>query len=202
MTVSNQTTTDGETDNFWLECNEGTKVRVFDTYDWEFKPEFDPHNKGPKVPPPIVKLVGGNDTGGATLNQPKAGWDSPALESIFLIRNQLPSDLPNTTFPTNLPSGSTSGETQNTTKPNKGAIIGGVIGGIFVISLAVGVLIFFLKKSNQKEPRAELQHTNLKAELQGTPLRVELQGSYNNTPHELHAYVPPEVAASAPSRTA
>lgn len=192
VTVSNQTTTDGKTDNFWLECNKGTKVQVFDTYDWEFKPEFDPLNKGPKVPPTIVKLIGGNDTGGATLNQPEAGWDIPALGSIFLTRNQIPLDLSNTTFHTSFPSGSTLGEAQNTAEPNKGAIIGGVTGGICVIALTMGVLIFLKKRQRSSpEPRAELQHTDLKVELQGN--------HYNNTPHELHAYEPPEIA-SAPSR--
>ena len=70
VTVANQTTPEGDIDTFWLECNTGTKVHVFDTFDWEFKSEFDPSNKGSKDPPSIVKLVGGNSTGGATVSHP------------------------------------------------------------------------------------------------------------------------------------
>ena len=210
VTVSNQTTTEGTIDKYWLECNKGTQVHVFDTYDWEFKPEFDPDNKGSQVPPPIVKLVGGNSTGGATLQKPKAGWDTPALGPIFLTRNELLPDLPTTspglnfTSPTNLPSVSTSGGAKNTPKSNKGAIIGGVIGGICVVAFAVGALIFFLKKrqkSNQVESRVELQGADLSAELQGIS-SYHHPGPYNhhpgpyNTPHELHAQVPHEMSAA------
>ena len=116
VTVSNMTTTEGTIDTFWWECNKGTKVHVFDTYDWEFKPEFDPDNKGSGVPPLIVKLVGGSNIGGATLNQPKAGWDTIALGPLFSTRNQLPPDL-KITHPTSLGS-------ENS---KKGPIIGGSI---------------------------------------------------------------------------
>ena len=181
------TTTQGTIDKFWFKCNKGTKVRVFDTYDWEFKPEFNPDNKGSKVPPPIVDLVGGSDTGGATLKQPAAGWDNPALGSIFSTRNQLP--LPDSSSPpsaTSLPTGRISDETQ---KSNKGPIIGGVVGGVCIIALVAGVLIFFRRKgqkSSQAQPGKELQ---------GGDLRVELQGNYG--PHELHAYELPEMSAVA-----
>ena len=169
VTVANQTTPDGKIERFWLECNRGTKIHVFDTFDWEFKSEFDPNNKGSKVPPAIVKLVGGNSTGGATVTQPKAGWDNPSLGSIFAIRNEPPTDVP--TAP---------GTGQNTAQSKKGAIIGGVIGGFCVVALVVSVLIFFRKKRGESSPgesrAAELQEAVHRVELQEIVHRVELQG--------------------------
>ena len=208
MTDLNKTATDVA---FWTECNKGTKVHVFDTYDWEFKPEFDPDNKGPKVPPSIVELVGGNDTGGATLNQPKAGWENSDLGDIFSTRNQLLQDPPSQSpSPPNAPGGSTS---------NKGAILGGVIGGICVLAVSILIIMFFwkCKKSGQADfqaelegppsraelrgahLRVELQGAELRAELQGAELRAELQGNYNhlgpyNTPH---AHEPQDMTGAA-----
>ena len=195
VTVSNQTTTTGTIDKNWLECNKGTKVHVFDTYDWEFKPEFDPDNKGSKVPAAIVKLVGGSATGGATLHQPKAGWDSPALGPIFLTRNELLPDLPITTTGLN----STSSAAPDTAKSNNSVIIGGVAGGFCALALAVGTFIFFWKKrqvsgkSSQGESIAEFT-----AELHAADFRAELpwkdhQPDHYNTPHELDAYEPQEM---------
>ena len=200
VTVSNMTTSDGKIENYWLECNKGTKIHVFDTYDWEFKSEFNPDNKGSKVPPPIVKLIGGNDTGGATLNlKPTSGWGTPALGAIFSRRNQLLPDLQILPFTTNFPS-EPSSEAQNTEKSNKGAIIGGaiggVIGGICVVALVISALMFLRKrrKSRQDKSRAELQGGNLAAELQAANLRLELQENHKNTPHELPSPLPQEVS--------
>ena len=183
------TTDQGGSDNHWLKSNEGTKVHVFDTYDWEFKSEFDPDNKGSRVPLPIVGLVGGNNTGGATLNQPKAGWDDPALGPIFLKRNKLLPDTSsslNITFPTNIPSGETAGETQNTEKLNKVAIIAGVVGAICVITLTFGALIFFRKKQQISESTPELPGHNPIIEIPGHNSITELP-SDNSVPHELYA---------------
>ena len=188
VTVSNMTTDQGKSDNHWLKCNEGTKVHVFDTYDWEFKSEFDPDNKESKVPLPIVGLVGGNNTGGATLKQPKAGWDDPALGPIFLKRNELLPDTSssfNITFPTNLPSGETTGETHNTAKINKVAIIGGVVGAISVVTLICGALLFVWKKQQTSESTPELPGHNSITEIPGHNPITELP-SDNPIPHELH----------------
>ena len=151
VTVSNMTTDQGKSDNHWLKWNEGTKVHVFDTYDWKFKSEFDPDNKGSKVPLPIIELVGGNNTGGATLNQPKAGWDDPALGPIFSIGNEL---LPDTSLNITLPT-SDAGETQNTEKLNKVAIIGSVVGAIWGVTLILGALKFVRKKQQTSKPTPE-----------------------------------------------
>ena len=183
MTVSNMTIPSGSIDNWWLECNQDTKIRVFDTYDWEFKSEFDPNNKGSKVPPAIVKLIGGSDTGGATLHKPAAGWDNPALGPIFQIRNQLPpSDL-------STPTSGLNSETKKPAKPNKGAIIGGVIGGICLVAFIVGVLIFFCRKKPQKHSQAQTG-----VELHGADFIAEMHA--NNSSHELYAYEPLEIGVT------
>ena len=176
----NVTTAANATYNHWLECNRGTAVHVFDTYDWEFKSEFDPDNKGSKVPPTISNLVGGNDTGGATNKQPEVGWDDMALGDIFSIRNQLPPEE----FP-NPP----------THQLNKKAIIGGTIGGVCAVVLTVGILIFLTKRCQEPESdkteldgtsheRCELYHTGAE--------RVEVDGT-SHQHFELHAYEPPEI---------
>ena len=192
MTVSNMTTSSGKIDYWWVKCNQGTKIQVFDTYDWEFKSEFDPDNKGSKVPPPIVELIGGNETGSAPVHQPLSGWDDPALGPIFLKSNQPPPSNLSTPTPGQ---NSTSSETQKTAKSNKGAIIGGVIGGICLVALVVGVLIFFWKKHQKSSPvqsRAELQEADPKAEMQVNYNRPKL--------HELHAYEPPEMSITETGR--
>ena len=190
------TTSDGKIDNYWLECNKGTKIQVFDTYDWEFKPEFDPDNKGARVPSPIVKLVGGNSTGGATLKAPKAGWGDQALGPIFAKLNELPppdvSPTPgsntNTTVPTNASSETQKPDEDKTN--NTGAIIGGAVGGVCGL-LLVGLALFCWKRSRQSQAQSS-------AELQGEDMRAELHGNtypgQYNTPHELHAYEPQELS--------
>ena len=176
--------------NYLSVCNRGTAVHVFDTYDWEFKSEFDPDNKGSKVPPVVFYEVGGDETGGAINKQPEAGWDDKALEDIFSIRNQLPLEDPNISSPTTTPS-----PLAQTHKSNKNVIIGGTIGGICAVVLIVGILIFFIKGYRKPDSdKVELDGTgHSRYELYPTGLeRVELQGaSYRR--YELHAYEPPEL---------
>lgn len=176
--------------SYWSTCNQGTTIHVFDTYSWEFKPEFDPDNKGPKVPPTIVDLIGGNNSGAAREHKPKKGWDDMALGDIFSIRNQplpeespkpdpIPDPIPDPTPPTS----------------NKKAIIGGIIAGVCVVVLSTGTLIFLIKRCRKP--------SQLESELHGTSHRcyeLPQTGSegveLHETSHrhfELHAYEPPEI---------
>lgn len=169
-------------DNWWMQCNKGTAIHVFDTHDWEFKPEFDPDNKEPKVPPTIFNLIGGSETGGATLKQPNAGWDDAALGTIFSIRNELP---PEETQP---PEGSQPlpSNPKQVTKSNKNVIIGGAVGGVCVVALAVGILIFSVKRC--RKPSHD----------QPEPHNVELHGTSRNYygSYELPAnYEPKEIGS-------
>lgn len=135
----------------------GTAVHVFDTYDWTFKAEFDPDNKGSKVPSAIVDLIGGDEKGNAKLQQPKAGWDNKGLGSIFQVRNQL---LPTDTNSNGTQSNSTHHETgsndrQNPnngttdeSKSNTAAIAGGVVGGLAGLGLVLGLLFWWRKRQS------------------------------------------------------
>jgi len=80
------------TEGVFSNRNMGTAVHIFDTYDRTFKVEFDSDNKGSKVSPAIVDLIGGDEKGNATLQQPKSGWDTKELGRVFQIRNQLPAN--------------------------------------------------------------------------------------------------------------
>lgn len=182
--MPNVTTAATAGDNFWTECNLGTAIHVFDTYDWEFKPEFDPDNKGSKVPSTISYLVGGDDTGGATLSQPTAGWDYEALSTIFSIRNQLPPS----------PNLNITGSPRETTS-NKSAIIGGAVGGVCAVVLIVCILIFFAKRWKASQP-AELGAIRSRSELEGISSRTELPETTNRA-YELYAYEPPEMGGDA-----
>ena len=188
----NVSTSAAVNNSFFLKCNMGTAVHVFDTYDWTFKAEFDPDNKGSKVPPAIVDLIGGDEKGNAKLQQPKDGWDTKELGPIFQIRNQLPADVdgsPNsvnkTTSSTDSPpyqedqqkkDGSESGS-------NDGAIAGGTVGGFVGLSLLLGLLFWWRKrKSAEKTALPELSANGAPQELQSYKM-----------PQELQAYEPPEM---------
>ena len=194
---ANVTTAATTDNNFWIECNNFTSVHVFDTYDWVFKPEFDPDTKGSKVSPTIVNLIGGNDTGGATLKQPEAGWDDKALDIIFSIRNELPHQeklqfpLPNP-ITTSQPQSTPWDKTKQTTMSKKNAIIGGAVGGVCVLALTAGILIFYIKRyrkpRQQKPEKPELDGEDDRVELDGVKHIPELHGTSNSSrSYELHA---------------
>ena len=195
------TTAANSSDYHWSECNRGTAVHIFDTYDWEFKSEFDPDYKGSKVPPEVFYKIGGNETGGAERQQPRSGWDDKALGDIFSVRNQLPPDDPNTTSPTPPPNDpnttlpTTPLSWDKTHRSNKNAIIGGTVGGVCVVVLIVGILIFLIKGCRKPESdRAELHGTgHRRHELhQIGSERVELHETSHSC-FELYAYEPPEL---------
>ena len=191
---ANVTTAATADNNLWIECNNFSSVHVFDTYDWVFKTEFDPDNKGSRVSPTIVNLIGGSDTGGATLKQPEAGWDDKALDTIFSIRNE-PLHQEKLQFP--LPNLIITSQPQatpwdKTTKSKKNAIIGGAVGGVCVLALTAGILIFYIKRygkpGQQKPQKTELDGENDRMELDGVKHIPELHGTSNSSrSYELHA---------------
>ena len=195
----NVTTAATGDDKWWIECNKDTAVHVFDTYDWEFKSEFDPDNKGPKVPTTIFNLVGGDDTGGATLKKPEAGWNYEALDAIFSTRNELPPEekLP---FPPASPSITTNPQM---TKSNKNAVIGGAVGGACMAAFIVSILVFCIKRkrnpSLSESKEAELHGTGFTGELSGTNFIRELnETNYNyHRPYELPSHGPEEIRGEA-----
>jgi len=152
---------------FFSYCNMGTAVHIFDTYDWIFKAEFDPDNKGSKVSPAIVDLIGGDEKGNAKLQQPTYGWDTKELGRVFQIRNQLPATGPNV-----------DGGDMDESKSRSGVIAGGIVGGFVGLGFLLGLLLWWRK-------------------CQGVEQRAlpELGASGYNArpPQELPAYEPPEM---------
>ena len=202
-------TSSGVNDNF-LRCNMNTAVHVFDTYDWTFKTEFDPDNKGSKVPPMIVKLVGGGAEGNATLREPKDGWGTEKLGQVFQIRNQLPANVDGpansankttSTSTDSLPYQTRYGDQQNTnggdikeSKSNSGAIAGGIVGGFVGLGL-LGLLFWWRRRQGAEQTALpELGphgYNEASQELQayGPPQELQTYGP----PQELQAYEPPEM---------
>jgi len=178
---------------FFSNCNMGTAVHVFDTYDWTFKAEFDPDNKGSKVSPAIVDLIGGDEKVNATLQQPKAGWDTKELGRVFQIRNQFPANGNSSTNPANKTSTNSpldqpnmDGGDMNESKSSSGAIAGGIVGG-FVGGFLLGLLFWWRKRQGaEKTALPELGASGYNGrppqELQARPPLEELQ-----------AYEPPEM---------
>ena len=188
---------------FFLKCNMNTAVHIFDTYDWIFKAEFDPDNKGPKVPPAIVNLIGGDEKGSATLRQPKAGWDTKELGQVFQIRNQLPATVDGVTNSTNkTTTGYGDQENTNGGDINESAIAGGIVGGSVCLGL-LGLLFWWRRRQDTEqtalpelgpngynEASQELQAYGPPQELQvcGPPQELQVYGP----PQELQAYGPPQ----------
>ena len=202
--------------NWLIQCNINTSVHVFDTYDWTFKAEFDPDNKGSKVPPAIVDLIGGDEKGNATLREPKDGWGTEELGQVFQIQNQLPANVDNSTHSTNKTSTSTDSapsqtryeDQQNTnegdineSKSNSGAIAGGIVGGFVGLGL-LGLLFWWRRRqgaeqtalpelgpngNNETPPHYSARNTPSKP---NTPPQ-ELQA--HGPPQELQAYEPPDM---------
>ncbi|KAF8422747.1 hypothetical protein EV426DRAFT_165093 [Tirmania nivea] len=206
----NVSTSANVNDTWFLECNLGTAVHVFDTYDWTFKDEFDPDNKGSKVPSVIVDLIGGDENGNAKLQQPKAGWDTKVLGSIFQTRNQLPPDdeptiSVNNTTSTNSSThetGSNDGQNANGSgdpKSNTAAITGGVVGGLVGLGLLLGLYFWWRKRqsagavhvSQQALPELGANGYN------GAPPYYDSasRGPYM-PPQELQAYEPQEMGGT------
>jgi len=167
------------------DCNMGTDVHVFDTYDWTFKAEFDPDNKGSKVPPAIVELIGGDEKGNSKIQQPKAGWGTNELGRVFQIRNQLPANGGGSTNSANKTSTNSSldrpnvdGGDMNESKSSRGAIAGGIVGGFVSLGFLLGLLFWWMKRHGVEQ----------------TALPELGASGYNGRrPQELQAYEPPEM---------
>lgn len=214
---NNITTAANENFTWYMTCNTDTPVYVFDTYDWTFKAEFDPENKGSQVPTAIVNLVGGDENGNANIQQPKAGWDDKSLASIFSVRNELlsddgSSDSPSTTQKSTRPTATAPSDVQNDTgtttgakKSNAGAIAGGVVGGLAALALIAGAVFYLRRRQESKHPKAsELGSTGIVEghHSQGAPPYYDSPygtpgQAYLTPPQELQAYEPQEMGTEA-----
>ena len=191
--IRNASLTAGDSPMQWA-CNSGTAIRVFDTEDWVFRGTFDPTLKEAKVPQPVIKLIGGNGDGGATVKSPKGGWASGTqLETIFAKLNQpiIYNNGNTTSKPTStsrLPSPTDTNAPSGKSKP-AGAIAGIAVGCVAGVGLVALIIFCVVRRRKIKKAGGQA------AELQGSyGPRVELGGGVRNTSqHELDGGYEPEV---------
>ena len=178
-------------------CNLGTAIRVFDTEDWVFRDTFDPTLKEAKVPQPIIKLIGGNGDGGATVKSPKGGWASgKQLETIFAKLNQ-PIMYDNGNITSNSTSTSRIPSPTDTNTPSGETLPADTIAGIAVGCVAgivlVALLIYCVVR-RRKDKKGGGQVAELQGPKEFYDPRVELGGGIRDTPqHELDGGYEPEV---------
>ncbi|KAK6504642.1 hypothetical protein TWF481_006581 [Arthrobotrys musiformis] len=94
------------------------------------------------VPKDVSAVIGGNELGGATLNAPPEGFDTPELAELFSTGTSTsPSGEPDASLP--------SPQSQNSSKT--GAIVGGTLGGIVAIAVALAIIFWRRKKPKAAE---------------------------------------------------
>jgi len=167
MNASRNTTT------FTYHCNNGTGIKVFDTLEWKFKPEFDPTLTTLGVPKPVVDLIGGTTSGGATVTAPKGGWQAKSLGTIFERRNEPVMHDDEVISPKPRPPNSVS----------KGAWVGIGVGALIGLICLGGLFYWwrcaFRGGKDEENPRpAELYAQQDPVEAQGYTVRQELSGGY------------------------
>ncbi|KAM5383426.1 hypothetical protein ACJZ2D_002119 [Fusarium nematophilum] len=123
--------------NFWT----GTSQNAGDneTY-WAL---YDPNITSNVVPVDVYNVTGGDKDGGATLEAPKAGFDSgnKPLEDLLGRRPSIPERSPTrkVSFPTESPSATATAAPESGPALSTGAIVGIAIGGAVFLGLVVAV---------------------------------------------------------------
>ncbi|KAK4626972.1 Kelch repeat-containing protein [Fulvia fulva] len=110
------------------------------------------------VPPNLTVAIGGNNTGGATLVTPAAGFSSSDL-GVYLARKATTSTRTATRPLTPATSSATSGP--GGSGSNTGAIAGGVVGGVVGLALIAALLFFCLRR--RKRAKANTTHSSVPA---------------------------------------
>ncbi|ORY10867.1 hypothetical protein BCR34DRAFT_601772 [Clohesyomyces aquaticus] len=135
--------------------------------------KYDPKVARYFVPTPIISVVGGGPTGGATATKP-SNWDNPDL-SVYFTR--VPSFSARAATRT-IPSATGSPTSKPKSHTNVGAIAGGVIGGLVVLIAILSLILFCLhrrKKTNKSKEKANAQQPSPPpAELAATSPIVEM----------------------------
>ena len=122
-------------------------LRLFDltTFDWAEQFELSPSNYSATVPKQIHNVIGGGSSGGATVTVPIAGFDDPALATVF-ARAPISS----------LSTSTTSAGAAGPSHPNIGSIAGEVIGAFLGFLLIIGSLAFFLRRRRKHTKKFDL----------------------------------------------
>lgn len=103
--------------------------------------EYDPNVSTYFVPTPVLSVVGGGPTGGATASKP-ASWDNNDLAVYFA---RIPSFTSVRAATRTIPTATlTPSATGSPSKINVKAIAGGVVGGLVVLIAVLGLILFCL----------------------------------------------------------
>ncbi|KAF2437289.1 hypothetical protein P171DRAFT_437884 [Karstenula rhodostoma CBS 690.94] len=128
------------------------------------------------VPSPVISVIGGGPTGGATMTKP-SNWDNGDL-SIYFGRQATFSARSATRV---VPSGTANpSETGKSKKTNVGAIAGGVVGGLAGLILMLVLVLFCLHRRKKT-----LKTKGKNSQGPSPPLPVELAAT--SPVHEMHS---------------
>lgn len=133
-------------------------IRVLDlsTFKWKSNWVGDPEPY--TVPDAVTRIIGGSGQGGATMKQPKGGFDDSALNTIF-ARVAPRYTPPSVSAASGNPASNPDGNGDGPSKTNTGAIAGGVVGGVAALAI-IATLVFFLRRRKRREnPRPETPPT-------------------------------------------
>lgn len=149
------------------------------------------------VPTPIVSVIGGGPTGGASMTKPSA-WNNAQLGVFFTRQASFSARSATRVIPTGTgtPSDNKSGKT------NVGAIAGGVVGGLAALIIILGLILLCLHRRKKalkanpsgrnktpSPPPAELAATTPAAEMSspGTVKYISLQQQPDPAFHPIYS---------------
>ncbi|KAF2745613.1 hypothetical protein M011DRAFT_405844 [Sporormia fimetaria CBS 119925] len=136
--------------------------------------EYKPGVSVYEVPSPVVSVVGGGPTGGATVTKP-ATWDGPDLSVLFTLT---PTATAARTATRTIPS-ATATPGPDSKKTNIGAIAGAVVGGVAAFAILLALVLFWLSR------REKAQKNKNVSSSPATPPPVELGTA--SPIHEMHS---------------
>ncbi len=165
-------------------------LRLFDltTFDWAEQFEPSPSNYTAPVPKQIHNVIGGGPNGGATATVPIAGFDDPALATVFAHSRNSPPATP-----------ATSASAGGGSKSNIGIVAGGIfgaIGGIILIIVSLAFLNSLLRRRRKNTRKLDLPETASPGpkELNDTGQeRVEVLGQARHELRDTEEAKPPEL---------
>ncbi|KAF3137402.1 hypothetical protein TWF594_007529 [Orbilia oligospora] len=121
--------------------NNQNALFMYDLNEREWIMNYNSSNKAVyRVPEDVYKAIGGNEFGGATLNAPPNGFDTPQLAELFGAEAS-------PTLPVESDTSETGSSGTNRRSPNIGAIAGGIVGGIIIIAAIVIVCLWRRRRS-------------------------------------------------------
>jgi hypothetical protein len=138
-------------------------IRVLDLSTFRWKSNWVGGPEPYTVPDAVTRIIGGNGQGGATMKQPKGGFNDSALNNAFAQvapRYTLPSVSAASGNPGSNDGSQSNGSDDGSSKINTGAIAGGAVGGVAALAIIAALVFFFLRRRKRREtPRPEIPPT-------------------------------------------